>query len=115
MELNSRKAQIIAAIIPLVSAGLVLEAPFVWRALKTKKPSDIKAAIGFGILQLAVYIAFATDHSPRADKVSNLTGSVVWLCAFTAVFGAAWLYRPLNKEERMDRAAQNDRPGSSYL
>lgn len=115
MGLNSRKTQIIAALIPFISAGLVLEAPFAWRALKTKKPSDIKAAVGFGVLQVAVWVAFATDQNTRSDGVTNFTSATVWACAFAAIFGAAWLYRPLSKEERVDQAVQDQRPGSTYL
>ncbi|MFE0472702.1 hypothetical protein ACFW2V_13905 [Streptomyces sp. NPDC058947] len=115
MGLNTRKSQIISALIPIFSVGLLLEAPFAWRALKTKKQSDIRAAIVFGVLQVAVYVAFAIDNSPKADQVSNLTGSVVWGCAFAAAFAAAWLFRPLNKEEQMDQARSEQRSGSSFL
>ncbi|MCX4799605.1 hypothetical protein OG497_37760 [Streptomyces sp. NBC_01242] len=115
MGLNSRKAQVVWALVPIVLAGLVLELPFAWRALKTKKRSDVAAAVGFGVAQIAVYVAFATDQSSEADKISNVTGAVVWFCAFTAAVGAAYLYRPLDKDEQVDRAAQDNRPGSSYL
>lgn len=114
MGLNTRKAQIIAALIPFLSAGLLLAVPFGWRALKTKKQSDIRLAIAAVVAQVAVYVAFATDQSPKADQVTNTTGAIVWLCAFAAVFAAAWVFRPLNKEEQMDQA-QNQRPGSTYL
>jgi putative copper export protein len=112
---NSRKAQIIATLIPFVSAGLVLEAPFAWRALKTKKTSDIKVAIAYGVLQVVVWVAFAADQSTRPKEISNVTGVTVWACIFAAMFGAAWWFRPLNKEERMDQATQDQRPGSTYL
>jgi hypothetical protein len=115
MGLNTRKAQIIAAVIPFLSAGLLLAVPFAWRALKTKKSGDIKAAIAFGVLQVVVYVAFATDKSPRADELSNLTGSVVWGCAFAAAFAAAWIFRPFSKEERMEQARNDQRSGSTYL
>jgi uncharacterized membrane protein (GlpM family) len=115
MGLNTRKAQIVAALIPLLSTGLLLATPFAWRALKTKKSSDIKAAIAFGVLQVMVYIALATDKSPRADELSNLTGSVVWGCALAAVFAAAWIFRPFTKEEQMDQARSDQQSGSTYL
>ncbi|MFF4542392.1 hypothetical protein ACWD4F_27930 [Streptomyces aureus] len=114
-SLNSRRAQIIWALVPIASAGLVLELPFFWRAMKTKRRSDIWAAAVFGVAQAAVYIAFAADPSKRSDQISNVTGSVVWACAFAAAVGAAWLYRPLDKDEQMDRAVQDQRSGSSYL
>ncbi|MEV7401978.1 hypothetical protein AB0N93_16505 [Streptomyces sp. NPDC091267] len=114
MGLNSRRAQIFWAIVPIALAGFILELPFIWRALKTKKRSDIRAAAVFGIAQLAVYAAFAFDQSNKADEISDITGSVVWLCAFSAAVGAAYLYRPLNKEEIVDQR-RDTRPGSSYL
>lgn len=118
MGLNSRTAQIVWAIVPVALAGLLLELPFVWRALKTKKSSDIKVAVAFGVVQVAVYAAFAFDQSSQADRVSNFTGAVVWLSAFSAAVAAAYLYRPLSKEEAAERAqaqARDTRPGSSYL
>ncbi|MEU5076074.1 hypothetical protein AB0G76_31660 [Streptomyces asoensis] len=115
MGLNSRTAQIVWPIVCIALAGLVLEAPFAWRALKTKKRSDIIAAAVFGVAQVVVYVAFALDQSDRSDQVSNLTGAVVWFCALSAAFVAAYLYRPLSKEERVEQAARNTRPGSSYL
>ncbi|MFI9598663.1 hypothetical protein ACIHCX_02100 [Streptomyces sp. NPDC052043] len=113
-SLNSRKAQVVWAIIPIALAGFVLELPFIWRALKTKKGGDVMAAIGFGIAQIAVYVAIASDDGEQGE-VSNVTGAVVWFCAFAAAVGAAYLYRPLSKEERMDQIAQDTRPGSTYL
>ena len=115
MGLNTRKAQIISALIPFLSAGLLLAVPFVWRALKTKKQADIRLAIAAVVAQVAVYVAFATDQSPKADQVSNTTGAIVWFCAFVAVFTAAWVFRPLNKDEQMDQARSEQRPGSSFL
>lgn len=118
MGLNSRTAQIVWAIVPVALAGLLLGLPFVWRALKTKKPGDIRAAITFGIAQVVVYVAFAFDQTDQSDHVSNLTGAVVWFCAFSAAVAAAYLYRPLSKEEQAARAQaeiRNNRPGSSYL
>lgn len=115
MGLNSRKAQIFWAVIPFVTAGLALELPFIWRALKTKKSGDIKVAAAYGVLQIAVYIAFAFDPSNSAKEVSNITGATVWFCAFAAIVGAAYLYRPLSKEEAMDQARNEQPPGSSYL
>lgn len=114
MGLNSRRAQIFWAIVPLALAGFILELPFVWRALRTKKKSDIKAALVFGVAQLAVYAAFAFDPSGKADEISDITGSVVWLCAFSAAVGAAYLYRPLSKEEIADQCRDTP-PGPSYL
>lgn len=114
MGLNSRRAQIFWAIVPIALAGFILELPFVWRALQTKKRSDITAAVVFGVAQLAVYAAFAFDQSDKADEISNLTGAVVWLCAFSATVGAAYLYRPLSKEEIAEQR-QDTRPGTSYL
>jgi ABC-type methionine transport system permease subunit len=114
MGLNSRKAQIVWGLVPLVLAGLVLAVPFVWRALKTGRPGDIRAAVGFGVAQVVVYAAFALDQS-KGDEVSNLTAAVVWFLAFSAAVGAAYLYRPLSKEEVVDQAARDTRPGSSYL
>jgi len=112
--LNSRRAQIVWAIVPIALAGLVLELPFIWRALKTKKRSDINAALGFGVAQIVVYVTYAFDQSGRDDRVTNFTGAVVWFCAFAAAVGAAYLYRPLSKDEVASRA-QNNRPGSSFL
>jgi uncharacterized membrane protein (GlpM family) len=108
--LNSRKAQIIAGLTPVALAGFILAAPFAWRALKTRKPGDIKAAAVFGVAQLVVYAAYAFDPSKDPQQLSNITGAVVWFCAFAAAFFAAYLYRPLDKDEVMDQ-----RPGSSYL
>ncbi|MFE0490265.1 hypothetical protein [Streptomyces griseoaurantiacus] len=115
MRLNSRWSMIIAGLVPFLSAGLLLEAPFALRALKTKNRTDIAAAVVFAFLQVAVYVAFATDDSPRSDEISNVTGATVWFCALAAAFTAGWLYRPLSKDEAMDRAARSTRPGSSYL
>jgi ABC-type transport system involved in cytochrome c biogenesis permease component len=115
MGLNSRKAQIIWPIIVLGLAGFVLVAPFAWRALKTRRPGDIKAAVVFGVVQLVVYAAYAFDPSKDPQQLSNITGATVWLGAFTAAFFAAYLYRPLTKDEAMDQAARDQRPGSTYL
>lgn len=115
MGLNSRKAQIVAAAVPVISAGLLLAAPFVWRALRLKKRGDIWTAVTTGVLQAVVYIAFAVDQSPQANRVSNATGAVVWFCAFTAMLAAAWAFRPLSKDEQMERARTEQRPGSTYL
>lgn len=114
MGLNSRKAQIFWGIVPIITAGLALGLPFVWRALKTKKSSDIWTAAAFLVPQVVVYILFATDPN-QGDKVSNLTGSVTLFCAIAGTVGAAYLYRPLNKEERMEQARNEQRPGSSFL
>lgn len=115
MGLNSRKAQIIAGLTPVALAGFILAVPFAWRALKTRKPGDIRTAVVFGVVQLVVYAAFAFDPSKDPHTVSNVTGAVVWFSAFAAAFFAAYLYRPLNKDEAMDRAAHDQRPGSTYL
>jgi hypothetical protein len=115
MGLNSRTAQIVWPIVCVALAGLVLEVPFAWRALKTRKRSDIIAAVVFGLTQVMVYLAFALDPSDRSGQVSNLTGAVVWFCALSAAFVAASLYRPLSKEEQAELAERSTRPGSSYL
>lgn len=112
MGLNSRKAQIIWPIVVIGLAGLILELPFFWRAMKTRKPSDIKVALAFILPQLAVWTDFALDNT---GNPSNIGTAIVWVCAITAAVGAAWLYRPLSKNEAMDQAARNTRPGSSYL
>jgi len=113
--MNSRKSQIIATLIPIALAGMILAVPFVWRALRTKARADVKVAIASGVMQVAVWSAYAFDPSDRADRVSNVTGAVVWFCAFAAAAAAAWVFRPLNKEEQMDQARSEHRPGSTYL
>lgn len=115
MGLNSRKAQIIMGLVPVALAGFILAVPFVWRALKTRRPGDIRAAVAFGVVQLVVYAAIAFDPSKDPSRLSNVTGATVWLCAFAAAFAAAYLYRPLNKDEAMDQAVRDQRPGSTYL
>jgi hypothetical protein len=113
--LNSRVAQIVWGLVPLVLAGSILELPFIWRALKTKKRSDIRLAVIFGVVQLGVwllYVIFTQDSSTLREDVP---AALIWISAFAAAVAAAYVYRPLNKEERMDQAAQDRRPGSSYL
>jgi ABC-type Mn2+/Zn2+ transport system permease subunit len=105
--LNSRVAQIVWGLVPLVLAGSILELPFIWRALKTKKRSDIRLAVIW-----LLYVIFTQDSSTLREDVP---AALIWISAFAAAVAAAYVYRPLNKEERMDQAAQDRRPGSSYL
>lgn len=110
MGLNSRSAQIFWALVPIALAGLLLALPFVWRALKTKKRGDLNVAAVFVAIQILVYVAFALD----SDVSKNATGAVIWFFTFSAAVGAAYVYRPLSKEERMEQAQEN-RSGSTYL
>ncbi|MCX5443741.1 MULTISPECIES: hypothetical protein [unclassified Streptomyces] len=115
MGLNSRTAQIVWAIVPVALAGFILELPFVWRALKTKKRSDIIAAAVFGVVQIVVWLLFVVFSEGSGTLREDLPAAVIWIGALSAAVAAAYLYRPLSKEESMDRAQGEQRPGSSYL
>lgn len=114
MGLNTRKAQIIMGLLPVITLSLLAFWPFVWRALKTRKVSDIYAAVTFSVAQVACWIGLMLSPTTHKDGPDNLAAGVTWLLILAAAITAAWLYRPLNKEEQMDQA-QNARSGASYL
>jgi glucose dehydrogenase len=111
MGLNSRKAQVIWPVVIIALAGLILILPFVWRALKTKARNDIRLVAAFVVPQLAVWTDFALDNDGHPNSVGTM---IVWICAIAAAVTAAWVYRPLNKDEQMDQAATT-RPGTDFL
>lgn len=115
MGLNSRAAQIVWALVPVVLAGFILEAPFAWRALKTRKRSDVIVAVVFGAVQIVVWILFGIFSEGAGTLREDIPALIVWAAAFVAAFTAAYLFRPLNKAERMEQAGNEQRPGSSYL
>ncbi|GEK00364.1 hypothetical protein [Streptomyces sp. 1-11] len=115
MGLNSRKAQIIMGLLPIGTLSLFIFFPFVWRALKTKKASDSTLAAVFTVAEVALLVALSLSPQTHKNGPDNLAAMLMWVVMLAATITAAWLYRPLSKEERMDQAAQNQRPGSSYL
>lgn len=115
MGLNSRKAQVVMGLLPLLTLSLFAFFPFVWRALKTKRPGDIRTAVIFSVAEVGCWIWLVTSPTTHNNGPDNAAAGVTWLLILAAVIAAAWLYRPLDKEERMDQATQNSRPGSSYL
>ncbi|MFI6524232.1 hypothetical protein [Streptomyces uncialis] len=115
MGLHSRLAQIVWGIVPIASAGTALVLPFVWRVLKRRSWDDIRTAFCFAVAQVAVYVGFSLDRTADGS-LTGPAGAIIWLCVGTAMVGAAYVYRPLSKEELADRAARaQTRPGSSYL
>ncbi|MFD8648669.1 hypothetical protein [Streptomyces mirabilis] len=115
MGLNSRKAQIAMGALPIVTLSLFVFFPFVWRALKTKRASDVRLAVLFSVAELASLVALSLAPTTHKDGPDNLIAMLVWVVMLAATVTAAYLYRPLNKDEAMDQAARNTRPGSSYL
>lgn len=115
MGLNSRKAQVIMGVLPIITLGLFLFFPFVWRALKTRQPGDIRLAIIFSALEIIGFVSLALSPTTHKDGPDNVVAMLVWIVILAAVITAVWLYRPLNKEERMDQARRDQQPGFSYL
>lgn len=114
-SLNSRKAQWIMGTLPIVTLSLGTFFPFVWRALKTRKTSDTYLAVAFSVAELAGLVALSLSPTTHDAGPDNLIAMLVWVIILTAAITAAYLYRPLDKAEQMDQAAQSTRPGSDYL
>jgi cyanate permease len=115
MGLNSRKAQIVMGALPIVTLSLFIFFPFVWRALKTRRASDIRLAVLFSAAELAGLVGLSLSPTTHKDGPDNLIAMLMWVVILAATVTAAYLYRPLSKDERMDQAARDARPGSSYL
>lgn len=115
MGLNSRKAQIVMSVLPIGTLSLFMFFPFVWRALKTRRPSDVRLAVVFCAAEMGLLIAMVITQQTHRDGPDNVAALLMWVAMLAATVTAAYLYRPLDKAERMDQAARDTRPGSSYL
>ena len=111
---NKRWVQIVMAVLPVASLSLLTFFPFVWRALKTKKASDIRLAVIFTALEVVMLTALSLSERTYKAGPDNVIAMFMWFVMLAATITAAYIYRPLNKEEQAAQA-QDTRSGSTFL
>lgn len=115
-NLNKRWIQVTMTLLPVASVSLFTFFPFVWRALRTKKASDIRLAVIFGGAQVLIYVVSGfTDDWHGEPGGNNIVGALLWVLILSAAVTAAWVYRPLNKTEQAAQGRGQGPSGSTYL
>lgn len=98
--MNSRKWQVGMVALVMLSFGILSFAPFLWRVLRLKEKTTAIMLAVVGLLE-ALWFGLSTAQDSTGNEYAwgNVAGLFGILTILLAGVGAAWMFRPLRKEE----------------